>query len=342
MSPGISHLTAIAAASVGFVLAGTLSPSGEEGAPAVAPAVEIREWTVPWARTRPRDPFVDGQGRVWFVGQAGNYIAYLDPAADRFERFEIDSGTHPHNLIVGRDGAVWYAGNRNGTIGKLDPETGAVTRYAMPPEVRDPHTLIFDDAGDIWFTAQQSGYVGRLSTRSGKVDALRVPTPDSRPYGIVVARNGTVWFNEFGVNKLASIDPATLAITEYTQPHERTRGRRLVTTSDGAVWYVDYTRGMLGRFDPSTKRFEEWTNPGGANSMPYAMGVDAKDRIWFVEAGVRPNRLVGFDPETNAFFSQTEFGPESNTVRHMYYHAPENEFWFGTDAGTIARAKLPD
>ena len=76
--------------------------------------------------------------------------------------------------------------------------------------------------------------------------------------------------------------------------------------------------------------------------MPYAMGSDAKDRIWFVEAGVRPNRLVGFDPKTKEFFSQTSFGPESNTVRHMYYHAPENEFWFGTDAGTIARAKLPD
>lgn len=316
------------------------APGGGQGT-TVAP-VEIREWNVPWEDTRPRDPFVDGNGRVWFVGQAGNYIAYLDPAANDFMRFEIDSGTHPHNLIVAKDGAVWYAGNRNGMIGKLDPGTGAITRYPMPPEVRDPHTLIFDAAGDIWFTAQQSGYVGRLSTKSGKVDALKVPTANSRPYGIVIDRKGTVWFNEFGVNKIASIDPKTLTITEYAQPHERTRGRRIATTSDGAVWYVDYSRGMLGRFDPVAKAFEEWTNPGGANSMPYAMGVDSRDRIWFVEAGVRPNRLVGFDPKTQEFFSQTEFGPASNTVRHMYYREAENEFWFGTDAGTIARARLPD
>ncbi|HEU4830517.1 MAG TPA: hypothetical protein VFT04_15095 [Gemmatimonadales bacterium] len=337
-----SAVPAMLAASLGFVLAGSISTL-RPGAPATTAApVEIREWTVPWERTRPRDPFVDRSGRVWFVGQAGNYIAYLDPAANDFMRFEIDSGTHPHNLVVADDGAVWYAGNRNGMIGKLNPATGAVTRYPMPPEIRDPHTLVLDDAGDIWFTAQQSGYVGRLSTKTGKVDALKVPTPNARPYGIGIDRNGTVWFNEFGVNKLASIDPETLKISEYEQPHERTRGRRLVTTSDGAVWYVDYSRGMLGRFDPATKKFEEWTNPGGVNSMPYAMGVDSKDRIWFVEAGVRPNRLVGFDPETKEFFSQTQFGPESNTVRHMYYHEPENELWFGTDAGTIARAKLPD
>ena len=40
--------------------------------------VEITEWTVPWEKTRPRDPFVDAGGRVWFVGQTGNYIAHLD------------------------------------------------------------------------------------------------------------------------------------------------------------------------------------------------------------------------------------------------------------------------
>jgi virginiamycin B lyase len=342
MSLSISPLMAVVAASLGFALAGTLTQSREMPAPVAAAPVEIREWTVPWERTRPRDPFVDGNGRVWFVGQAGNYIAYLDPASNDFMRFEIDSGTHPHNLIVDRGGAVWYAGNRNGMIGRLDPASGAIRRYPMPAEIRDPHTLVFDAAGDIWFTAQQSGYVGRLSPKSGKVDALKVATPNSRPYGIVIARDGTVWFNEFGVNKLASIDPTTLAITEYEQPHARTRARRLITTSDGAVWYVDYSRGMLGRFDPATKTFEEWTNPGGANSMPYAMGVDSKDRIWFVEAGARPNRLVGFDPKTEEFFSQTQFGPESNTVRHMYYHERGNEFWFGTDAGTIARAKVPD
>jgi virginiamycin B lyase len=55
-----------------------------------APAPDIREWTVPWEGSRPRDPFVDPKGRVWFVGQQGNYVAYLDPVTGRFERYEVD------------------------------------------------------------------------------------------------------------------------------------------------------------------------------------------------------------------------------------------------------------
>src|SRR5215212_7572016 len=89
-----------------------------------AQPAEIREWTVPWEGTRPRDPYVDGQGRVWFVGQGGNYVAYLEPRSGQFRRYELEDGALPHNLVVAPDAAVWYAGNGNGHIGRLDPATG--------------------------------------------------------------------------------------------------------------------------------------------------------------------------------------------------------------------------
>ena len=43
------------------------------------PGLQLTEWTVPWPESRPRDPAVAPDGRVWFVGQAGNYVAVLDP-----------------------------------------------------------------------------------------------------------------------------------------------------------------------------------------------------------------------------------------------------------------------
>ena len=61
---------------------------------------EISEYDVPWEGTRPRDPYVAPDGRVWFVGQGGNYLAVFDPASSAMERIEIDPGTHPHNAIV--------------------------------------------------------------------------------------------------------------------------------------------------------------------------------------------------------------------------------------------------
>ena len=133
--------------------------------------VDIKEWPVPWgAQTRPRDPYVDAQNRVWFVGQAGHYLAYLVPETGEFKRFALDSGTGPHNQIVDRQGFVWYAGNRAAHIGKLDPKDGKITKYPMPNgEPRDPHTLVFDSKGDIWFTAQGGNAVGKLTVATGAV-----------------------------------------------------------------------------------------------------------------------------------------------------------------------------
>ena len=65
--------------------------------PADSPSVaqfDPKEWEVPFgAETRPRDPYADTEGRVWFVGQNGNYVAYLDNKTGNFKRYEIDAGT---------------------------------------------------------------------------------------------------------------------------------------------------------------------------------------------------------------------------------------------------------
>ena len=50
----------------------------------LAGGAEISEWKVPYAHSRPRDPSVDSLGRVWFCGQAGAYLAYLEPETGDF------------------------------------------------------------------------------------------------------------------------------------------------------------------------------------------------------------------------------------------------------------------
>jgi len=311
---------------------------------AAAQAGVITEWKVPWPQTRPRDPYLDPQGRVWFVGQVGNYIAYLDPTTGQFKRYELDPGTLPHNLIVDPKGTVWYAGNGNGTIGRLDPTTGKITRYPMPDRAaRDPHTLVFDRSGDLWFTVQQSNFVGKLTVATGSVRLVPVPTQHALPYGIGIDGHGRPWFVEFGSNKVATVDPATFKVTEYTIPDSRARPRRIAITADDRVWYGDYTRGMLGRFDPGTGKFAEWPMPAGGSAAPYAMAADDRSRVWFVETGPQPNRLVGFDAKTEKFFAETPIAESGGlTVRNMIYHPGTKALWFGTDANTIARALVPE
>lgn len=304
--------------------------------------VQIDEWQVPWAQSRPRDPYVGPEGRVWFVGQRSDYAAVFDPSSEEFERFDLESGAGPHNLIVDDRGIVWYAGNRAAHIGRLDPATGAIKKIPMPdPAVRDPHTLVFDSHGDIWFSVQGGNFVGKLDMSDESVIVIPVPTSGSRPYGIVVDQNDRPWFTEFGSNKLGTVDPKTMELAEIVLPRDSARPRRLDVDSGGRIWYVDYADGKLGMYDPGTKEIREWDAPSGSDSRPYAMAMDSDDRVWFVETGPDPNQFVGFDIAAEEFFSVTEIGSGGGTVRHMYFHPPGNEIWFGTDANTLGRARLP-
>lgn len=303
-----------------------------------AQALDVREWPVEW-EGRPRDPAVDADGSVWFVGQAGNYIGVFDPATETFRRFELEPGTMPHNLIVGSDGGIWYAGNGNARIGRLDPVTGEARTIRMPDDAaRDPHTLLGDDQGGIWFTVQNGGFIGRLVMESGAVRLVKAGGERPRPYGIDLDSRGRAWVNLFGTNRIAVVDPQTFEVEEIETPRAAARTRRIAVTSDDAVWYVDYAGGRLGRIDPQTGEIREWPVPGGEDARPYALIADDQDRLWFSETNRAAPRIVGFDTRTTTFIAGT---PVSSGIRHMVHHPASNTIWFGTDANNIGRLILP-
>ena len=323
---------------VALSLLGAL-PAAAHAQDALAP----KEWQVPDAK-RPRDPVMDATGRVWFVDQGANFVGYLDSHSGQFKKYSIEDGTYPHNINLDERGGVWFTGNRNGKLYSLDPASGALQGIALDAAVRDPHTMIWGRDGIAWFTAQQSNYVGRLDRASGAVRLWKIATNGARPYGIVVDGTGRPWFDLFGTNKIGTIDPKTLELREYTLPSERARPRRIALTSDGGVWYGDYSRGYLGRLDPATGRVDEWPLPSGAQSLPYAMTSDDRDRVWLVETGVQPNRLVAFDAASRRWVATvpiTSNGATANTVRHMTFDRATKQIWFGTDAGTIGALKVP-
>jgi virginiamycin B lyase len=328
-------------------IAATLAPFAQVAAQTdTDPA--LREWTVPYAASRPRDPMVAPDGRVWFVGQVSDYLAVLDPESGEFTKFELDPGTGPHNLVVDSDGMVWYTGNRARHIGRLDPESGEIEKFPMPEEgARDPHTLAFDSQGDMWFTVQGGNYIGKFWKDSGEirlVESIEVEGSrrgrSSRPYGIVLDSRDRPWIALFNTNRIATVDPETFELKTYELP-DSALPRRIGITSDDILWYGDYRRGYLGRLDPTTGKVTEWAMPSGSSARPYGMAVDDSDRIWFVETGVQPNKFVGFDPMTETFFSSTDIESGGGSVRHMYFDAKTNSIWFGADRNTVGVAKLP-
>lgn len=302
--------------------------------------LDITEWQVPWADTRPRDPWYGPDGLVWFVGQVGHYVATFDPSSGEFHRYDLQQGAGPHTVIVDEEGA-WYAGNRVQHIGFIQPETGAIETIPLPGEgPRDPHTMAFTRDGDIWFSVQHGNQVGFLKRDSRQITLYPVDSPFSRPYGLVVDAQDRPWFVLFGTNALGTIDPQVGKVHEIRLPRGDARPRRLGIGTDGTIWYVDYAQGYLGRYDPATQAIEEWRTPAAQRSGPYAMGIDAQGRPWFVETGVQPNRFVGFDPKSKTFTEPVPVPSGGRVVRHMMFHAPTNSFWFGTDTNTIGRAQV--
>jgi len=304
----------------------------------------IEEWTVPYADSRPRDPYVAPDGRVWFVGQAADYAAVLDPESGEFRRYDMDEGTGPHNLVVGEDGRVYYAGNGARHIGIIDPSTGAIEKIMMPDErARDPHTLIWGRDGNIWFTVQQGNLIGFLDTDTHQIRFVEGPevtggrSTSSRPYGIKLDSRGRPWIAHFNTNLIGLVDPGSLELIGYDLP-EGARPRRLVIDSQDRVWYVDYRRGKLGLVVEDSGFIREWDLPAGEGSRPYGMAIDDDDRIWLVETGVQPNRFVGFDTESEHFVDSIDVPSGGGTIRHMYYDAATRSIWFGTDVNTVGRA----
>ena len=301
---------------------------------------QIQEWPVPWSGTRPRDPDVDNHDHVWFVGQRGNYLGRFSPSTRKFTRIDLPPGTAPHNLIV-HNGRIWFAGNGAAYIGRYDPLTEQMDRFPMPdPAAADPHTLVTDDRGSLWFTVQGGNFVGRLDLLTEQITLLPVPTRGARPYGIVVDGRGRPWFTEFGSHKLASIDPESMTLHEHELPRAEARPRRLAAGGDH-IWYVDFAEGYLGRYTPATGKAREWPVPGGEQAQPYGMTIDGEGRLWFVETGRQPNRLVGFNPASETFYPPVPLPSGGGSVRHMTYDAEREVLWFGTDADTLGRAQLP-
>ena len=75
---------------------------------AVPVGITIQEWPVPWQGTRPRDPSVEPDGRIWFVGQTGDYVGIFNPETETFEKIDLNEGAGPHNVIVGSNGYIWF------------------------------------------------------------------------------------------------------------------------------------------------------------------------------------------------------------------------------------------
>lgn len=70
------------------------------------------------------------------------------------------------------------------------------------------------------------------------------------------------------------------------------------------------------------------------------MAIDDRNRVWLVETGPQPNRLIAFDPRSRKFVVDEVLTDARGAVRHMVFHQPTRTLWFGTDSNFLVRVRL--
>ena len=189
---------------------------------------------------------------------------------------------------------------------ELDFQTWVVPTLGQ--RARDP---VEAPDGSIW-------WVGRLDPATGGIELVELDRPRSRPYGIRIDAEGNAWVACNGGPCLYRFDGDTMAATRIDLPNQETHVRRLDIAEDGMIWYVNSGAGRLGRYDPMSGTIREWPSPSGPKSHPYALLV-LDGIVWYNESGMRPDVLVRFDPETEAFQSWPipSSGIYAGILRHM-------------------------
>ena len=297
--------------------------------------IEIEEWLVPTLGQRSRDPVEGLDGSIWWTGMWASLVGRLDPLTGDVREDPLPPSARPHSIVPDNEGFIWYLGNSNGTVGKLNPLTGDIREYDTG--LADPHTGVFHPNGYFYFTAQRAGAVARLDPASGEV--LTVNTCP-RPYGIKVGPDGYLYVAFNGENAIGQVDPATLEVNYFAIPHEDSRIRRLDIASDGTIWYVNSSRGKIGHLEPKTGAVREWDSPSGHKSHPYAIAV-IDDVVWYNESGQRPDALVRFDPETEAFQSWA-IPSGISIIRHVWVTRDKDLLIHQSSSNRIGRVKVVD
>src|SRR5262249_9841986 len=106
---------------------------------------EVKIWSTPNQRTRPRRGRFDDQGRLWFAEYAANSIGMFDPTTERMKEYRLPKAWgNPYDVVPTKGGAEEWTGSLSDRHGaRPRPSTREGPQNISP---RHSHTwLVFVD-----------------------------------------------------------------------------------------------------------------------------------------------------------------------------------------------------
>jgi virginiamycin B lyase len=176
----------------------------------------------------------DGDGVLWFTGQAGVY-GRLDPAAGDVEVFDAPGGRGPYGITTTPAGDVWYASLAGSHIARIDTRTGEATRVEPPTAGQGARRIWSDSQGRLWVAEWEAGQVAMHDPATGRWQEWRLPGERPMAYAVFVDDEDIVWLTDFGSNAIVRFDPTSEAFASFGLPEAGAAVRQL-HGRPGEVW----------------------------------------------------------------------------------------------------------
>jgi len=176
----------------------------------------------------------DGDGALWFTGQAGVY-GRLDPTNGEIAVFDDPDGRGPYGIAATPAGDIWYASLAGSHIAHVDRATGGVTIVEPPTAAQGARRVWSDSMGRIWVSEWNAGQVGVHDPSTGTWQEWPLPGDGPQAYAVYVDERDIVWLTDFGANVIVRFDPATERFDPIELPSRDGSVRQLLGRP-GELW----------------------------------------------------------------------------------------------------------
>jgi virginiamycin B lyase len=175
----------------------------------------------------------DGNGILWFTGQAGIYGS-VDPATGKVAVREAPRGRGPYGITTTPDGAVYYASLAGSHIARIDGTTGAAKIIEPPTPDQGARRVWSDSKGRIWVSEWNSGQISAYDPANDSWRKWPLPG-EAKTYAVYVDDKDKVWLTDFAANAIVRFDPETESFTPFPSDMDDANVRQLLGRP-GEVW----------------------------------------------------------------------------------------------------------
>jgi virginiamycin B lyase len=176
----------------------------------------------------------DGEGRVWFTGQAG-IVGRLDPKDGRMMVKDAPRGRGPYGICATPSGDVWYCSLAGSFIAQLDLRSGESRVVEPPTQDQGARRVWSDSRGRIWVSEWTSGNLSMHDPASKSWKTHKLPGLNPRCYAVYVDERDNVWTSEWADNAMYRFDPAREQFERFGFPRSGANVRQ-IHGRKGEVW----------------------------------------------------------------------------------------------------------